>query len=741
MPAFVRVVLDQSAEKALDYSVPPLLMEEIRLGARVRVPVRGRSSLATVVGLLEESEIPGIKPVEALVEGSPTILPVLLEMAEWMAGYYCCPLEVALRAVLPQVVRDAEMSRKQRLAVELTRAVSEEEIEQLEAKAPRQAGLLRLLLETGSPVPQARLRTEGLGPASVQALEKRGLVRVLRLDVARDPHADETYLPAPRPEPNEEQKVILARLSELLDGEKREIRPLLLHGVTGSGKTEVYLRGIEEALQKGRTALVLVPEISLTPQTVERFKIRFATTGHEVAVLHSHLSAGERYDEWFKIHQERASIVIGARSAVFAPLRNLGLIVVDEEHENSYKQEEAPRYHARDLAVLRGRLEGCPVILGSATPSLESYHNAVSKKYELVELRERADDRSLPVIRILDMRVKKGKSGPDSILSAPLAKAMGERLARREQTILFLNRRGYSTSLVCGACGHVCQCRNCSVALTFHRSAARLVCHICGHVEMAPHHCPECDTPGIRHTGFGTEKLEEAVHTLLPTARIARMDADTMTRKNAYRETLGKFRTGQIDILVGTQMIAKGLHFPNVTLVGIVNADLGLHMPDFRAGERTFQLLTQVAGRAGRGEMEGEVLVQSFTPHAPAIQYARHHDFEGFWDQESDFRRQFRYPPFSRMVLIHLRGEKEELTKFTADTLVRRLAEGLPENTVLGEASPAPIEKAKAQFRYHIILRGPKGMILPRHVGAVLDRFTKPAGVYLAVDVDPFHLL
>ncbi len=519
--------------------------------------------------------------------------------------------------------------------------------------------------------------------------------------------------------------------------------------MTGSGKTEVYLQAIALTLARGQTALVLVPEISLTPQTVERFKSRFAPTQQEVAVLHSHLSDGERHDEWHKINDGRARIVIGARSAVFAPLKDLGLIVVDEEHENSYKQEEAPRYHGRDLAVLRARLEGnCAVLLGSATPSLESYHNAHTGKYRLIEMPQRVDDRRMPRIRIVDLRTelqRQGRVNSNSsqpvVLSEKLRAAIDDRLVKREQTILFLNRRGFATSLVCPVCGHVHRCVACSVSLTVHRGIDKLVCHLCGHQASLPKRCPECHDPSIRQAGLGTERVEEVVAKVFPKAVVRRMDADAMTRKDAFRETLGAFRTGKIDILVGTQMIAKGLHFPNVTLVGIINADLALHLPDFRAGERTFQLLTQVAGRAGRGETEGEVFVQSFTPFSPSIQFARHHDFSGFWEQESGFREQCNFPPFVHLALVTVRSPHQERGRFCTETLRRRLAEELPDGVLLGEPAPAPLERLKGQWRFQILLRARSPLKLSRHLRAVVGKLTLPDDVVVAVDIDPFQLL
>jgi primosomal protein N' (replication factor Y) (superfamily II helicase) len=458
-------------------------------------------------------------------------------------------------------------------------------------------------------------------------------------------------------------------------------------------------------------------------------------------VLHSHLSQGERHDEWHKINSGRARIVIGARSAVFAPLKNLGLIVVDEEHESTYKQEEAPRYHARDVAVVRAKIEKCVVLLGTATPSLESYHNATTGKYVLSTLTQRVDQCQMPLMRIVDLRQERRKQKAATILSEKLRSAMAERLEKKEQTILFLNRRGFSTSLICSECGEARNCPNCSVALTFHRNVARLSCHLCGHTAAVPKKCPACGKDGLIYSGFGTEKVESTVAQAFPGAVVRRMDADSMTRKGAYRDTLLSFRAGKIDILVGTQMIAKGLHFPNVTLVGIINADLALHMPDFRAGERTFQLLTQVAGRAGRGETPGEVFVQTFTPFSPSIQFARHHDFAGYFQQELEFRERCDFPPFKHAVLVTVRSAHEARAKFSAETLARRLKENIGSEFILGEATPAPLEKLQGQFRFHILMRGAAIVRLSRLVRETLDKLPFPEDVTVAVDVDPYQLL
>lgn len=749
MSRYASVLVDDSGGNAFDYEIPPGAATSLQVGSRVRVPMRTRVVLGTVIEVRETTEATGVKPIHQIVSAEPILNPALIRLGEWIADYYCCPLEQALRSILPQVIRKAEMGHKKQLFARLARDVSEEEIEQARKRAPIQAGVLEYLRETGRTVAIAELSEKcDASHAVVQALVKKGLVISEASKVERDPFESEVFVHAGKLELNPEQALVFERVCIAIDqeaaakasgGTTPRPKPMLLHGVTGSGKTEIYLQAIQLVLERGQTAIMLVPEISLTPQTVERFKSRFAAMQHEVAVLHSHLTDGERHDEWHKVRDGRARIVIGARSAVFAPLKNLGLIVVDEEHENTYKQEEAPRYHARDVSVVRARMEGCPILLGSATPSLESYYNATQGKYELLLMKARVDDKKMPFIRIMDMRSDQRKKG--SILSERLVTALGQRLEKREQSILFLNRRGFSTSLICEKCGYVCECENCSVSLTFHRSMKRVVCHICGANSIAPSKCPECGDPTIRYDGTGTEKVEDIVGRLFPKAVVRRMDADVMQRREAFREILGEFRNGKIDILVGTQMIAKGLHFPNVTLVGIINADLGLHLPDFRAGERTFQLLTQVAGRAGRGDVEGEVFVQSYTPFSPSIQFARHHDFEGFWDQEIEYRKQWGYPPFSHMILLNIRSAHEERAQFSAETLARRVREGMPEGTIVSDPAPAPLEKSHGQYRFQLILRTRTVLKLSRHLRAVLDKLTFPEDVFVGADVDAYHLM
>jgi primosomal protein N' (replication factor Y) len=741
MLKFARVIIDRAIRRELDYAIPELLAERVTIGTRVRVPFRDRRALATVVSLRDETNASGIREIEAVVGEGPTLSQTLLELARWISVYYCCPVEIVMRSLLPQVIRRAEIGWKKQQFVQIASDIPSETIGAIKRRAPRQAELLDELAKLVQAVPAAEILSRlSLNASTMEALVKRGLVKVHEAAIARDPHAGEQFITSSELSLNEEQCAAFARIMAAIAAPENS-KPILLHGVTGSGKTEIYLQAIRETLARGRTAIVLVPEISLTPQTVERFKSRFAESQNTVAVLHSHLSEGERHDEWHKVHSGRARIVIGARSAVFAPLTNLGLIVVDEEHETSYKQEEAPRYHARDVAVVRAKLEKCAVLLGSATPSLESYYNALNGKYELATLTQRVDNCQMPLIRVIDLRQEKRSDRAATIVSEKLRGAIADRLAKHEQTILFLNRRGFSTSLLCSNCGKARHCPNCSVALTFHRSTSRLNCHLCGHTAAVPKKCPECGQDALVYSGFGTEKVEATVAHIFPGAAVKRMDADSMTRKEAYRDTLRAFRTGKIDILVGTQMIAKGLHFPNVTLVGIINADLSLHMPDFRAGERTFQLLTQVSGRAGRGETPGEVFVQSYTPFSPSIQFARHHDFKGYVEQELEFRERCDFPPFKHAVLITVRSAHEERGKFSAETLTRRLREALPEEFTVGEAAPAPLEKLQGQFRFHILLRGSAVMRLSRSIREVLDKLPFPEDVAVAVDVDPYQLL
>lgn len=740
MPA-ARVLIDGPSELVFDYAIPDGL--NVQPGCRVRIPLRNKLSQGTVLDLVEQQDDLGfaLRPLHSLSDPEPLITPNLLKAGRWIAGYYGCSIESVIRALLPEAVRTEDNSAKVRKTVILESEPPPDILAKLQKRAPKQAAILSLLAHA----PDKKLALADLGDgasASVKSLAKQELVRLIDEEVRRDPEADgiEEILPDSPLPLNDEQEAALKVILESLNSQPSTLNsppPILLHGVTGSGKTEVYLQAARATLDLGKTVLVLVPEISLTPQTVRRFRARFAGIQEQVAVLHSNLSQGERFDEWHRIRKGIARIVIGARSAVFAPLPDLGLILVDEEHENTYKQDQIPRYHGRDVAVLRASLENCTVVLGSATPSLESFQNTLEGKYKIVRLAKRADGQSLPLIRVLDMRLEKQKQkGGMAILSDRLRSALEQRLFKNEQSILFLNRRGFARSLQCPSCGHVCMCPHCSVPLTYHRDDERLMCHICGHQAVVPRKCPECRDPAIALQGYGTQKVEEVLAKVLPNAKIARIDADAMRKKHALRDLLNAFQARKIDVLIGTQMIAKGLHFPNVTLVGILNADIGLHVPDFRAGERVFQLLTQVAGRAGRGDLEGEVIVQTFTPHSPSVQFARHHDFDGFAEQELEFRRQFAFPPFAHCAVLTSRSTHERRAEFTLQTLHRRLTEDPPPGLMIGEPLPSPLVKTHGQFRFQLMLRSAKARPMTRHVQQVLQKTTLPEDVTVVFDMD-----
>ena len=745
-----RVTLDVAVRREFDYLVPEELEPSVHEGTRVKVPFGPREVMGVVTAVLDESPHGNLREIIKTVGGQALVTPPILRLVRWIADYYCCAPEIAMKAVLPDAVRKEEEGWRERLYVRALPQHGEP------PKLTKRQENLWTIVEEWRELPlQELVRLAGTTSATMRKLEDKGLVSIAPQISERDPYAKEHILPTQPLELNAQQATALEsivdsmeRLAKRDDDEAKPVgdNVFLLHGVTGSGKTEVYLQAIAYALGQGKGAIVLVPEISLTPQTVERFKARFSQGPQQtlVAVLHSHLSAGERHDEWHKIRQGRARIVIGARSAVFAPVEPLGLVIGDEEHEHSYKQEEAPRYNARDLAVVRGQQEGAAVVLGSATPCMESYHNVQRKKYGLLSLTERVDNIQMPIVRVIDMRSAARKEKGVGIFSPQLREAILQRLEKNEQVMLFLNRRGWSSSLQCPECGFVAECPNCSVSLTYHHAAQQLMCHICGHVEPAPKKCPqtECGNAAIRFSGLGTEKVEAALEKGFPSARVKRMDSDTLKRKEDYRRILGDFRTGKIDILVGTQMIAKGLHFPNVTLVGIIHADMSLHIPDFRAGERTFQLLTQVAGRAGRGEVEGEVYVQSFTPFHPAIQYARRHDYVGFYEQEIEFRQQLNYPPVGRVALLTLRGRSEDRVKFVADHLRREMdtvAKELGEVVVAGPA-PAPLLRAENFYRYQIMLRTSRMPQLSRKLSALRETFQIPEDLRLVIDIDPMSL-
>ena len=735
MPLSASVLIDGPSELVFDYAIPEGL--PVVPGCRVRIPLRNRPATGTVLRVAEKPQGDfALRFLTDLVDPEPLVTPELLNLAEWITSYYGTPLEQVIRAFIPASIRGEKTSAKTQRAAVIAQLPSEEELEKISKRAKRQHRILELLEGSTEPIPVTQLGGASAS-AALKALSEKGYLKLIELDVRRDPDAGEIIIPTEPFTLNAEQAKALDAVSDSLASEKPD--PILLHGITGSGKTEVYLQATQKVLDLGKNVIILLPEIALAPQTVRRFKARFSVLGDKIAVQHSHLSQGERFDEWNRIRSGEARIIIGARSAIFAPLRDLGLIIVDEEHEPAYKQENPPKYHARDLAVVRCRLEKCSVLLGTATPSLETYNNTLSGKYKLVRMTQRADGATLPLTRVVDMRIESRKQkGRDAILSDRLRSAIDERLEKDEQVILFLNRRGFARSLQCPPCGHAIECNHCAIPLTYHRSEERLICHICGHQAIVPKLCPECKDPAIRFQGYGTEKAEIILNKIFKGNKIARLDTDTTRRKNALRDTLRDFRAKKIKILLGTQMIAKGLDFPNVTLVGVLNADLSLYAPDFRAGERTFQLLTQVAGRAGRGKMAGEVIIQTSTPHSPSIQFARHHDFYGFVDQELEMRRQFSYPPYTHLALLLARSSHERRAEFTLETL--HLKEKLPEGIILGDPIPSPLTRSHSQFRFQLLLRGPNARVLSRHIKSILDATPTPEDVIVTSDLDAYDL-
>lgn len=734
-------------DKLLHYQVPERLCAEIAVGSLVRVPIGHRIVLGVVAvfGAPTDYPVEKLRGVLQVVYPVPALTPDLLELARWIGGYYTAPLDSVIETMVPASVRKGVGIREVRFLA-LARQPSEEEWAALDKRAPQQAKLVRFVAQQFQPQKKSlvlsRLDTT---QAVVAAAVKRGFIREElhrheRIAYDDDFAAHERTASLP-PQLNAEQAAAVAdsvaRLAE------RRFCVSLLHGVTGSGKTEVYLHAIEEAMKGGGGVIFLVPEVALTPQTVARLRSRLEAIapGHRCVVWHSHLSEGERFDGWLALATGEARVVVGARSAIFAPVRDLRLIVVDEEHEPAYKQDETPRYQGRDVAVMRAKLSGAVCLLGSATPALESYANALAGKYRLLELTQRVDARRLPDIEIVDMRIEVTRQRGLVLLSRRLVDAMHARFERREQAILFINRRGYSSSMQCSKCGHVEECPHCSVALTYHRTDETLRCHLCGTQKTAPMRCPQCAAPEIRWRGLGTQRVEEAVRRVLPRARIERMDADTMSKKNRFREVLGEFRLGRIDILIGTQMIGKGLDFPNVTLVGLIDADISMHVPDFRANERTFQLLVQVAGRAGRGDRAGEVVVQTFTPQADAVQFSKKADFKGFAAQELKLREQFGYPPYRHLIHHLFRGPNPDKLRFVAEQWAREVEKQLGSLVELRGPASAPIEKIQDEYRWQL-------WYFTRHVlrvGAELARlretFPWPDGMSQVIDVDPSNLV
>ena len=696
---YVGVALNLPLEREFSYRVPAGM--HLVVGNRVRVPFRGKTMSGVVTGVTTTIDFDPskVRDVDSVVDGSMPLPDALLGLARRMAAEYGCSLGEALDATVPAAAKRSNRRRIPCLQLKIPPDLARTAVEELEAKHQQRSRVLRTVLEYGGPIRIRQVRRmTGTSDSPWKTLVKHGLLVRTTIEDLGEPLVPSKDEVATRHELNDAQRDAVERIGVSVTAGKH--RTFLLHGVTGSGKTEVYLRVLEDVRAAGQTAIVLVPEISLTPQTVGRFASRFA----DVAVLHSGLTDAQRGKEWRRLRNGEASIAIGARSALFAPLENLGLIVVDEEHEGTFKQESTPRYHARAMAVARGEIENAVVVLGSATPSLESYGRARRGVYELLTLPQRAGVGQLPRIVVEDLRGLGREIYIDGVpLSPTLRNLLEERLRNREQAILFLNRRGFSPVLICPSCGTVVKCERCDISMTWHVRRGRLVCHYCRAEQRRPDACGVCQYDQFHDLGAGTERVEKAIRKLFPDATVARMDADTMTERGAYERVLSDFRRRQIDVLIGTQMIAKGLDFPDVTLVGVISADTGLFMPDYRAAERSFQLLYQVAGRAGRAEKPGIVVFQTLCPENYAVQAAAQCDYESFVRQELVYRKSVGYPPYSRLIRVLVEGRKEPQVQTVVRKIAGKLA-GIDDLDVLGPA-PAVITRIKDRFRMHCLAK------------------------------------
>jgi primosomal protein N' (replication factor Y) len=807
MKEIVEVAVGLPVSSTFHYRIPEKMRDSLRIGMRVLVPFKGRKVTGFSIDLVEKPPkgVEGkLREVEDLLDEAPLIDPQMLRFYRWISDYYLYPLGEVIKTGLPpglqlkselilgltqdgteslargdlqplqekvfkEIVRCGKVSLKKILRI-FPGEVSKSQIFSWKSKgllridagiegkevkpkfekvvsyggsasaqsiSRKQAEILNWLKEKRD-VSYSELSKRFKSPSkSIQSLQAKGLLSLSTREVCRDLSLRSELKPYPKPDPTPGQKGALDEIAEGIHSKR--FSPFLIHGVTGSGKTEIYLRGIEEVLAQGREAIVLVPEISLTPQLLSRFKDRF---GENLALLHSGLGRGERFDQWRRIWKGEVKIALGARSAIFAPFKNVGIIVVDEEHDASYKQEDKLKYHARDAAVVRAKQVEATLLLGSATPSLESFYNTEKGKFRLLNLPERIEGKPLPRVEVVDVR----KEG--NLLSEKLRIALQKNVEDKKQSLLFLNRRGFANFILCPECGQTFKCPNCSVTLTYHLRDRSLRCHYCDYRTQAPGDCPKCQGHRLQGMGTGTERLEQEVKSLFPQSQVGRMDRDTTSRRRSHLQILKRLESGSIDILIGTQMIVKGHDFPNVTFVGVVSADTSLHFPDFRSSERTFQLLTQVAGRAGRGEFSGEVVIQTFNPDHYSILTAKDHDYMGFYKEEIQFRSALEYPPFSRLINFRLAGNSEKRTKGMAEEMGRigqfLLKKGYGKGIEILGPSSAPFAKMRGKFRWQMMAKGKSHHLLHHFAKEVVSRIEgqiKGVGVHLDIDVDPVSVL
>ncbi|MEK4377841.1 primosomal protein N' [Bacillus sp. FSL R5-0434] len=803
---FAEVIVDVSTkniDRPFDYKIPDHLKGMIKTGMRVIVPFGPRKIQGFVTAVKDTSDLSGksVKEVEDLLDLTPVLTEELMHLSSWLSDKTLSFKITALQAMLPAALK-AKYEKELKIAegadippqverlfsetksllysdipdhdtlkiiqkqvqkghIDVTYKVAQKankkmvryiqanagkeelskQAEGLSRQAAKQQAILHFFMTEpeGTKIPAADLcKKTDTSSATIKTLIQKGLLKETYEEVYRDPYQDKMFKKTEPLPLTDEQSAAFQPIRRTLDNNEHQV--FLLHGVTGSGKTEIYLQSIEKVLAKGKEAIVLVPEISLTPQMVHRFKGRF---GSQVAVMHSGLSTGEKYDEWRKIHRKEVRLVVGARSAIFAPFENLGMIIIDEEHESSYKQEEMPRYHAKEVAIKRAEHHRCPVVLGSATPTLESYARAQKGVYELLSLKHRVNHQVMPEVSLVDMR-EELRNGNRSMFSIELMEKLEETIAKGEQVVLFLNKRGYSSFVMCRDCGYVPQCPHCDISMTYHRSGQRMKCHYCGHEEPVPHTCPECGSDHIRFFGTGTQRVEEELTKVLPHARVIRMDVDTTSRKGAHEKLLSAFGEGRADILLGTQMIAKGLDFPNVTLVGVLSADTTLHIPDFRSAEKTFQLLTQVSGRAGRHEKPGNVIIQTYTPSHYSIQLTKTHDYETFYQHEMAHRREQSYPPYYYLALVTVSHEEVAKAAVTAEKIAHFLKANCGADTKILGPSASPIARIKDRYRYQCVIKYKQETQISALLKKILEHYKREIEqkhVMISIDMNPYMMM
>ncbi|MFJ9384967.1 primosomal protein N' [Peribacillus sp. NPDC101481] len=794
------VIVDVPAkqtDREFDYRIPEKWSQVIKPGMRVIVPFGPRMVQGFVTGLKAKSDFAKLRNIKEPMDLEPILNDELLQLGDWLTKEAMCFKISALQAMLPaamkakyekviKVVEDKkdqlppfiqnlfgkndsiswkdviegenaslfqkEMQNgnlelvynvKNRLNKKTVRVIksllSPEELKEMasamSSNAKKQMELLQYFIEHQEPIPlKELLELMNTSSGTVKSLVSKGALAEMDQEIYRDPYENRVFEKSTPFTLTAEQTTALKPIQEKIHHDEHDV--FLLYGVTGSGKTEVYLQAIASVIEKGKEAIMLVPEISLTPQTVKRFKERF---GEQVAVMHSGLSVGEKYDEWRKIHRKEVKVVVGARSAVFAPFENLGLVIIDEEHESSYKQEETPRYHARDVAIERAKSYRCPVILGSATPTLESFARAKKNVYKLLTLSQRMNKSALPAVDIVDMR-EELRTGNRSMFSELLFTKLKDRLEKGEQTVLMLNKRGHSSFVMCRSCGLVINCPNCDISLTYHRFNDIMKCHYCGFEEGMPSACPECESEHIRFFGTGTQKVEEELAKILPEARVIRMDVDTTSKKGSHERLLNAFGEGKADILLGTQMIAKGLDFPNITLVGVLSADTMLHLPDFRSSEKTFQLLTQVSGRAGRHQLPGEVVIQTYTPEHYSIELSAFQDYDAFYEREMHLRRQSHYPPYYYVVLITVSHEDLMKTVSVTEKITNYLGSRLNRDSIVLGPVASPISRINNRYRYQCLIKYKREPDLNQHLRTLLEHYQKETAqnhLQISIDLNP----